>query len=101
VTVPPHASFSFSSRQADLLFSSDLDSLNFQELPPETLVARRRPGTSARLGVRDERDRDVSDEFLSFDGNGIRLRSPVMPSMLTTTEPVIRQDCLCYFMERS
>jgi hypothetical protein len=64
-------SFSFSSRQADLLFSSDLDSLNSQELPPETLLARRRPGTSARLEVRDERDREVSDEFLSPDGNGI------------------------------
>jgi hypothetical protein len=24
-----------------------------------------------------------------------------MPSMLTTTEQVIRQNCLCYFMERS
>ena len=26
--------------------------------------------------------------------------APVMPAMLTLDERVIRQDCLCYFMER-
>jgi hypothetical protein len=30
----------------------------------------------------------------------IRLRVPVMPSMLTLDERVVRQDCLCYLMER-
>ena len=30
----------------------------------------------------------------------LRLRVPMMPSMLTRNEVVIRQDCLCYFMER-
>jgi len=28
------------------------------------------------------------------------LRTPIMPSMLTVNERAIRQDCLCYLMER-
>ena len=100
VKVPSHTSFSFSSRDADLIFPTDLESLNFQELEPGTLLANRRPGSAAGLDVSDESDRDVSDDFLAMNGDGIRLRRPVMPSMLTRDEQVIRQDCLCYFMER-
>jgi len=100
VKVPAGTSFSCSSREADLLFPADLESLNFQELEPGLLVARRRAGSPATLEVRDEFDRDVSADYLASDAQGIRLRRAVMPSMLTANEDVIRQDCLCYFMER-
>jgi len=100
VTVPPTTSFSFSSPESDLLFPSNLESLNFQELQPGTVVARRRTDSTAGLEVRDESDREVSADFLEIERDAIRLRRPVMPSMLTCNEQVIRQDCLCYFMER-
>jgi hypothetical protein len=100
VKVPPATSFSFSSLESDLLFPSDLESLNFQELQPEVVIARRRSGSKAGLEVRDESDREVSADYLEMGADTIRLRRPVMPSMLTSNERVIRLDCLCYFMER-
>ncbi|HTI51504.1 MAG TPA: M14 family metallopeptidase [Planctomycetaceae bacterium] len=100
VKVSPSASFSCSPSEADLVFPADLESLNFQELPPGALLARRRLGSDASLEVRDEQNREVSERFLEIDGPSIRLRRTVMPSMLTSNEPVIRQECLCYFMER-
>ena len=100
VKVPPTTSFSFSSSDTDLVFAPDLESLNFQELQPGVLLAHRQGGSTAGLEVRDESDRDVTASFLESDGQGIRLRREVIPSMLTSNEQVIRQDCLCYFMER-
>jgi hypothetical protein len=100
VKVPAGVSFSFSSQAADLVFDREAESLNFQELPTGALLASRRPGSNARLDVRDECDRDVSSTFLESAAHGIRVRRPVIPSMLTSNEQVIRQDCLCYFMER-
>ncbi|MFN0051962.1 MAG: M14 family metallopeptidase [Planctomycetales bacterium] len=100
VTIPPGTSFSFSSSQAALQFPHDLESLNFQELETGALLARRRAGTVAKLIARDETGADVSGELLEFSPEAIRLRRPVMPSMLTCNEQVIQQDCLCYFMER-
>lgn len=100
VVVPPEVTFSFSHQDADLQFSPNLEKLNFQELPAGTCVARRRPGARATLAAHDEGGGDASGEFFLIDSDSIRLRKPVMPSMLTTNAQVIRQDCLCYFMER-
>lgn len=100
VKVPSATSFSFSLSDANLVFPSDLESLNFQELQPGVLLATRGTGTTASLEVRDELNRDVMSSFLVSDEQSIRLRRAVMPAMLTSNELVIRQDCLCYFMER-
>jgi hypothetical protein len=43
---------------------------------------------------------DVAERFFSNDNGSLKTRLPVMPSMLTLNEEVIRQDCLCYLMER-
>ena len=52
------------------------------------------------LDVRDEDGRDVADRYFEVEDEELRFRIPVMPSMLTLNEEVIRQDCLCYLMER-
>lgn len=44
--------------------------------------------------------RNVTDEFLETRGAEIRLRRAVTPSVFTLDKRAIRQDCLCYFMER-
>ena len=36
----------------------------------------------------------------SGDGEAILLKADVVPAMYTTDPYVVRQDCLCYFMER-
>ena len=48
----------------------------------------------------DEHGNDVAQRYFSTDGEELRVRVPVMPSMLTRDHRVIRQDCLCYLMER-
>jgi len=100
IKVPAGVTFSFSSPETDLTFPEELESLNFQELQPGALLAHRRPGSPGRIEVHDEQNRDVSTLYLQNDDREIRLRRPVIPSMLTTNEAVIRQDCLGYFMER-
>ena len=50
--------------------------------------------------VMDERGRDVADEFIRYQGDEMRLKRSVVPSMFSLDEKVVHQDCLGYFMER-
>ena len=42
----------------------------------------------------------MADRSFARDGAAIVSKVPLMPSMLTRDERAIRQDCLCYLMER-
>jgi succinylglutamate desuccinylase len=87
----------------DLSFPADLDRLNFCELPVNTKLAKiQSSGISSQnyLEAWDEAGQDVSDRFFSYENDEIRTLLPVMPSMLTLQPEIIRQDCLCYLMER-
>jgi succinylglutamate desuccinylase len=71
------------------------------ELPaarPGTVFGRTR--LPLPLDVQDESGRDVAAEFFACGDGTIRLRRASMPAMLTLDERVVRQDCLCYLMER-
>jgi hypothetical protein len=59
-----------------------------------------RPGSPARLQALDEHGEDIGDRLFDYRQDEIKLRRPLMPAMLTRDERVIRQDCLCYLMER-
>jgi len=100
VKVPKEFSFSFGERDTDLLFEPDLDHFNFRELAAGTRLGRLRPGSRARLRAFDDEGRDVADAYFSYEDHELRLARAVMPSMLTLDARVIRQDCLCYLMER-
>jgi len=99
VRVREGVSFTFDASPAQLRFEPELDRLNFRDLAPGTRVARL-DGCSAPLQVLDEGSRDVTGEYFRIDGDGLVLARAVMPAMLTTNAQVIRQDCLCYLMER-
>ena len=100
VKLPAAVSFSFGEDGCDLALMEDLDHLNFLELPVGTVLERVSPGRLGGLSVEDNDGREVADEFLVLEDGEIRTRRPVMPSMLTRDPKVIRQDCLCYLMER-
>ena len=53
-----------------------------------------------QLDVRDEQGRDVGAVYLRWQDGEIRTAVPVMPSMLTANAQAVRQDCLCYLMQR-
>jgi hypothetical protein len=100
VKVPDHASFGFNAANVDIDFLPELDHFNFRELERGILLGRVRPDSSARLRVLNEEGEDIGDRLFDYRQGEITLRQRLMPAMLTRDERVIRQDCLCYLMER-
>lgn len=100
VKVRPGIHFSFQDDDVDLRFTEDLDRFNFRELPPDTEFGQvRRAGLMPLIAV-SETGVDVTDRYFAIDHRRLILIRSAMPSMLTLDEQVIRQDCLCYLMER-
>jgi len=89
-----------SNSDCDINFPADLDRLNFSELAANTLLGWLGSQRKGWLEAWDEQGREVGNQYFRYDNNEIRLATPVMPSMLTCDPRVIRQDCLCYMMER-
>jgi len=100
VKVPVNVEFSFNDESADILLETDLDHMNFRELEAGTRIAKLSSDSAARLQAWDNDGKDISDELFSYTDNEITTKKPLMPSMLTLNEKVIKQDCLCYLMER-
>jgi hypothetical protein len=100
VKVPDEVSFGFGEAEAEVLFAPDLETFNFRELPAGTVWGKSRISGKRPLQVTDETGVEVGERFFDCRGDQIRLRKAMMPSMLTKDSKVIRQDCLCYLMER-
>ncbi len=99
VTIPDRYSFGFDRKDLDICLLSALEKDNFSELPAGTVFATIAEGSGARFCAFDDAGIDRFDRYFETTGNVIKLKKPVMPSMITLDERVIRQDCLCYFME--
>lgn len=101
VRLPEAVSFGFGPVEADVVFPADLDHLNFCELPAGSALGRLRAGLVVDpLEVTDEHGADVGRRLFDWQDGQLRLRRRLMPAMLTTDTQIIRQDCLCYLMER-
>lgn len=101
VKVPTEITFSFdAAADADLCFEADLDHMNFRELSAGTVFGEVKEGATVRLEAVDENGVDRGEHYFAVAAGQLQLRQAVMPSMLTLNEKVIRQDCLCYLMER-
>ena len=98
VKVPDDVDFAFGDGDTPVAFPVDLDRMNFRELPPGECLAVLAPGV--RLDVRDDVGRDVFDTFFAVESGRLLTRRVVMPAMLTRDARIVRQDCLCYLMER-
>ena len=93
-------SFGFGDEPGAITFPRHLDTMNFRELPIGTLMAECGLGLACPLDVRDEQDRPVAGRYFEMEEDRLVTKVAVMPSMLTCDPDVIRQDCLCYLMER-
>jgi succinylglutamate desuccinylase len=100
VRVPPEVQFSFNGESVELQFDSGLEYLNFREVPAGTAIARVRPGLDMPLQVIGENDRPMADHYFEVSDGHLLTRTAFVPAMLTLDQRVIRQDCLCYVMER-
>jgi hypothetical protein len=100
VRVPPDVSMSFDGAPADLVFRPDLDHLNFSELAVGTSFASvHRDGDVLEVPGDDGRANRWRELF-AVRGGALVLERRLMPSMLTRSIRAVRQDCLCYLMER-
>lgn len=99
VTIPEIFSFG-TERNTDIHLNQELESRNFHEITSGTVFAQRNPATQAQLTVTNESDEDVTAEFIETENDRILFKKDVTLSMYTTNETAVRQDCLCYLMER-
>ena len=100
IKVPHGITFSFTDPDADILFASELDKMNFSEMPANTYFGKIKSSSNTRLYAFNDNDEEIGEQFFHIENQKILLSKPMMPAMLTLDETVIRQDCLCYLMER-
>ena len=100
VKLPPEVGVGFGDEGVDVTLLPDIDRFNFNELPAGTAFGQVSTSGMQPFIVRDEQNRDVTARFFEINGHWIQTRTPVMPSMLTLDLEIIKQDCLCYLMER-
>lgn len=101
VHVQDSASFSFVDDRHDtaLLLTGGLEGVNFHSLPAGTEFGVSPLPLTELFSVLDPLHRDVTGDFFSQIDDRIVLKRGVTPAMYTTDPVVVRQDCLCYFME--
>jgi len=99
VSIPELYSFGFED-DATINLLPEIENYNFKELSAGTVLARTEPESSAYLQAFDDDDREVGRDFFEYHENKIVLKRPIMPAMITMDTHIIRQDCLCYLMEK-
>ncbi|MDQ7090106.1 MAG: M14 family metallopeptidase [Methylococcales bacterium] len=100
VKISPKLKFSFEDRNATLLLDPEIERMNFTEIPIGTRFGIVNQSEDIPLLVFEEKGQCVTDKFFTLENNQLLIRRKMMPSMLTLDERVIKQDCLCYLMER-
>ncbi len=101
VKVPPHLSVGLPGDVADICLPAELDQLNFCELKPGAILGSvNHDAVGTGFLATDEAGQDISERYFTIQDRHILTRLPVMPSMLTMDKTIIKQDCLCYLMER-
>lgn len=100
VKIAENLSFGYANPELDLNLFTGLEKYNFQELEAGKLFGETQNSNQEVLLVTSEKGENVFDEYFQIKSGELRTRKPVMPSMLTSNLQVIRQDCLCYLMER-
>lgn len=83
-----------------LTLTGGVEAVNFHELGPGARFGTSTLALEDVLRVLDVQHRDVTSAYFERRGRVIVLRQSVVPAMYTTDPYVIRQDCLCYLMER-
>lgn len=100
VRIDEHTSFGFGPDPCALNLDPALDQLNFRELPLGTAFGSVSADGQTGLTATDENGMDITERYFALHGKQLITRRPLMPAMLTRDTKVIRQDCLCYLMER-
>jgi succinylglutamate desuccinylase len=98
VRVREDVSFGFGNSEAELRFNPALDENNFRDLVAGTVMGETRHRMP--LEMIDEAGRDVTGHYFETSDGNLKLRRGAVPAMFSTDARIVRQDCLCYLMER-
>ncbi len=100
VKINPDITFSFDNSSADLLLDKSIEKINFTEIAKGTSLGYVLDQTNMPISAINEKGEWVTNKFFTINNNHLQLKTNTMPSMLTLDEKVIKQDCLCYLMEK-
>lgn len=100
VKIPEDIRFGFDEEDVELFFPADIEHLNFRELEAGSYFGSVSGIERIPLQLTGEEGEIAPENYFSLRDQDIVVNKAVMPSMLTRNETVIRQDCLCYLMER-
>jgi succinylglutamate desuccinylase len=84
----------------DLDLLPQVDQYNFHEISPGTRLARVHRDRALPILAQNEFGKDVAERYFEIRDGYLCNSVPVMPSMMTLDVDIVRQDCLCYLMER-
>jgi len=84
----------------DIHLNSSLEEENFNSIDPGTEFANINPSKEKTIIVNNESHEDITDEYIEMKNNKLLLKKSITLAMFTTDEKAIRQDCVCYFMEK-
>lgn len=82
------------------VLSPDIERMNWTEVAAGTVLGRYVGGQSVGPMVLNAAGDDTGERWLRRDGDRLRTARALMPAMLTRDPEVIRNDCLCYLLER-
>ena len=100
VQIKEHIEFSFDGVASDLNLDSNLDHMNFTEIERGTTWGQISDQYTMPLIAKNETGEEVTDQYFKNQNGKLVSIKNIMPSMLTLDEKIVRQDCLCYLMER-
>jgi succinylglutamate desuccinylase len=100
VKIPEDVSFSFNGGDADVRFPADVELLNFRDLRPGTDFGVVAPQCATPLLVPEGNGGNRWRDFFEVTERRLVLRCGLTPAMLCADVRAVRQDCLCYLLER-
>lgn len=100
VCIEDDIAFSFHDKNSNLLLNPNLEKLNFTEVASGSSIGILNGINTLPIIAKDEHGHIISDQFFEIHNGKLVFKRSIMPSMLTLDENVIKQDCLCYLMER-
>ena len=84
----------------DLHLLAEFEHFNFEELDAGTLFAHAPEGAALPFTVTDDDGGDVAAEWFAREGDDVRFARRVVPAMFSPDPRILRQDVVCYLMER-
>ena len=84
----------------DLHLLAEFEHFNFEELDAGTLFAHAPEGAALPFTVTDDDGGDVAEQWFVRDGDDVRFAQRVVPAMFSPDPRILRQDVVCYLMER-